>query len=166
MVYKLTLDGGILREAVLSPSVKILKQWEAEGKVELFESDRAKTNDGPTWAGSRRGAHGFNVFRKTDPGNISFQRVAAVLFPKRDPNRLNMTEVNEVAHIIRHHTMGRSIFITNNVAVLIADGKREGLKTAFQIVVSTPEEAVSALQNAADTATQEVAPKVAKRGAR
>src|SRR5688572_896536 len=103
MALKLTLDGGLLRESELLPAVKTLKTWEAEGRIELFESDRAKETTGQQgWPGGPapvRPHSKFRVAKKSDPSGASFQRISAVLFPHRDSLRLNMTEVNHVAHL-------------------------------------------------------------------
>src|SRR5687767_13669088 len=103
MALKLTLDGGLLRESVLLPAIKTLKKWEAEGKVELFETDRAKeSTTGPQgWPGGPAPIRNskFRVAKKSDSSGASFQRISAVMFPHRDSLRLNMTEVNDVAHL-------------------------------------------------------------------
>ena len=159
MVHKLTLDGGLLRGAVLLPAVHTLKQWEAEGKVELFESDRAKeTNPKSVWLGPKRpywsAKTGFK--KKAELGPLSFQSVATVIFPGKDPIRLNMAEINEVAHILRHHALGRSIFVTTNAVDFITNGKREHLQAAFNILVLTPDETVDALKQVSVSAREEL----------
>jgi hypothetical protein len=153
MIPKLTMDGGLLRENSLLPAVKTLKAWETEGRIEIFESDRPKPAPGsaafgwPGAPGPARSHFRFRGTRKTESGGISFQRVSAVLFPLRDPQRLNMTEVNDVAHLIRHHSLGHAIFITTNSKNFITEGKRERLQVAFKISILTPEEAVTALES-------------------
>jgi len=151
MVYKLTLDGGILREVPMGPAVRTLKLWETEGKIELFESDRAKDTGVPAvhgWPGApRRGvAPGRVRAVKEPPGGPGFQSVSVVLFPGRDPHRLSMTQVNSVAHLLRHHTLGHSLFITNNKVDFINEGKRERLQALFKIMILTPDEAIQVLR--------------------
>lgn len=145
----LTLQGGLLREPELQPSLKILKSWEEEGKVELFETDRLKESAAtqalaavPTKPAHPR----YKPKRKADSGAVSFQRVSAVLFPGRDTHRLNMTEINYVSHLISHHNSHRSIFVTANTGEFIDQGKRQRLLAAFKIVVYTPEETVEILK--------------------
>ena len=150
MVYKVTLDGGLLRTPVLLPAIQTLKAWEAEGKIELFESDRSKeVKIASGWPGAPKPV-GFSrrvrTTKRAEPGGLSFQRIAAILFPCRDPHRLNMTEVNDVTHLIRHHALGHSFFVTTNVRDFIADGKRERIKAISKIMILTPEEAVALLK--------------------
>jgi len=148
-MVKLTLDGGLLRDAVLLPAVRTLKMWESEGKVEMFESDRAKGSTQSSWPGAPKvqpaPSTRFRSSRRTEAGGLSFQRISLVIFPRRDPHRLNMTEVNAVAHLMKHHALGHSIFVTNDSDSFISEGKRERLKSAFKIVILTPEEAVGSL---------------------
>ena len=150
MIHKLTLDGGLLRESALLPAVQTLKTWEAAGKVELFEADRAKeVKTEPGWSSPvapSKTHPRFRSMRKTEASGPSFQRISAVLFPHRDPNRLNMTEINNVAHLLRHHSLGHSIFVTTNAQDFVAEGRRERLQTAFKIVILTPDETVRALK--------------------
>jgi hypothetical protein len=146
------LDGGLLRENVLLTAVKTLKNWEAEGRIELFEADRAKESPSSQtfgWPGAPpppRAPSRFRGPKKSSPGSLSFQEMSNVLFPGRDPHRLKMNEVNDVAHLVRHHSLGHTFFVTTNVESFMAKGKREYLKAKFQIVVLTPEETVLALE--------------------
>ncbi|MBI4405800.1 MAG: hypothetical protein HY537_16700 [Deltaproteobacteria bacterium] len=150
MVYKVTIDGGLLRNSVLLPAVQTLKAWEADGKIEIFESDRAKEVNVPyTWPGATPQAKNrprFRAPRKMKASDVSFQQISSVLFPQRDPKRLNLNEINDVAHLLSHRALGHSIFVTTNMG-FIADGKRERLMSVFKIVVLTPDEAVSALMS-------------------
>jgi hypothetical protein len=156
MVPKLTLDGGLLRESVLLPAIRTLKKWETEGKIELFEADRAKeTRSSPNigWPGAPPPAKPhtrFKAAKKSASGGVSFQQISAVLFPQRDPHRLNMTEVNDVAHLLRHHSMGNTMFVTTNAQNFILEGKRELLQAIFKIMIMTPDEAVMVLQKSHD----------------
>lgn len=151
MIPKITLDGGLLRASVLLPAVRVLRAWEAAGKVELFESDRAKAAPTAAWAPPSPSRGRFparaRVARKSSAsGGASFQSFSSVLFPSRDPQRLNIGEVNDVAHLLRHHSLGHSLFVTTNVDNFIADGKREKLLAAFKLIVLTPDEAVQVLE--------------------
>ena len=144
MAYKLTLDGGLLDAKVLLPAVRTLKEWQNDGKVELFRADRASgvpAIPSPAPMGGRSRAHP----RKIDSGGVSFARVSGVLYPHRDTHRLSMSEINDVTHLMVHHTTKHPIFVTTNQN-FIDRGKREHLKVAFQIVVMTPQEVVTMLE--------------------
>jgi hypothetical protein len=152
-VPKLTFEGGLLREQNLLPAVRTLKALEAEGKIEIFETDRAKetkaaSNAAYNWPGAAPRSTKSRAPRRPAAGAVSFQNLSAVLFPQRDAHRLNITEVNNVAHLLNHHTSGRTIFVTKNAEVFLADGKRERLAT-LKIIVLTPEETVVALEQSA-----------------
>ena len=152
-VPKLTFDGGLLREQNLPPAIRTLKALEAEGKVEIFETDRAKetkaaANAAYNWPGAPPRTTKSRSPRRPAAGAISFQNISAVLFPQRDSHRLNMTEVNCVAHQLHHHTAGRTIFVTRNTEVFLSGGKRERL-AQLKIIVLTPEETVVALEQSA-----------------
>lgn len=143
MIYKITVDSGLMRENILQPAIRVLKQLETEGRIEIFESDRARAgmnSDSPPRHPAPR------PWRKSDPSRTTFNQISAVMFPNRDPNRLNMTETNDVAHLMKHHSQGRNIFVTTNVRDFVADGRQQRLQSAFNIVVLTPDEAISALR--------------------
>lgn len=151
MIPKLTLDGGLLRDNVMLPAVRTLKDWEAAGKIEIFETDRAKevassSKGAYNWPGARTVTAKSKVARKTESGSVSFLGISSVLFPHRDAHRLNIDQVNDVAHLLRHHSQGRTIFVTTNAENFIADGRRERL-AALKIIVLTPEETILALEN-------------------
>jgi len=163
MVYSVTLDGGLLREHTLLPAVRKLKDWAAQGKIRLFETDRADDSVSVSksgWPGEQRArpSRGHRSLKKMDSAGASFQRIAAVLFPVRDPNRLSMTEINDVTHLLRHHSLGHSLFVTTNERNFISEGKRERLQAAFNIAVVTPDEAVrflTASESWSETASPE-----------
>lgn len=152
MIPKLTLDGGLLRENLMLPAVRTLKTWEEQGRIELFESDRAKevaaAPKGYNWPGAKTVTSKAKVARKTDSGPVSFRGISSVLFPHRDAHRLSIAEVNDVAHLLRHYSQGRTIFVTTNTENFIEDGRRERL-AALKIIVLTPEEAILALEQSA-----------------
>jgi len=153
--YKLTIDGGLWREAQVTPALAALKAWAAEGKIEIFESDRTTpaSTVNPGWPGGPRPMHDSGMRnrmrampkKKSTSGN-SFEQVSSVLFPFRDPRKLNMTEINDIVHLLRHQTLGHTVFVTSNVRDFIEQGKRERLQTVFKIVVMTPEETVGMLK--------------------
>lgn len=140
-----------MREYLLAPAIAILKDWQMEGKIEIFETDRA--NLGPTnsgWPGAQRPISENKIKRRSPPRKdpketAKFRQIAAVVFPMRDPQRLNMSELNDVNHLLRHIAMDRTIFVTLNTASFIDDGKREKILRALQVSVMTPEEAVAHL---------------------
>lgn len=157
MIPKLTLDGGLLREAVLLPAVRTLKAWDAEGRIEIFETDRAKEVSTPSdssygWPGAKRPHPRAKVARKVEAGGVSFAGISSVLFPQRDAHRLSLAEVNDVAHLLRHFTQGRTIFVTTNTETFIAGGRRERL-AALKIIVLTPDEAILAIEKSAPAPT-------------
>ena len=150
---KITLDAGLLREFAEHPSVHALKLWQGEGKVEIFEADRA-SGPAPTqynWPGASNSPSEGRMGRRNRPqpkrstSGISFARISAVLFPQMDPQRLNMQQVNSVAHLLNHHIRGHEIFVTGNHAVLISDRRQERL-SGLGIFVMTLEETVAQLQ--------------------
>lgn len=147
-LYKLTIDGGLMREYVSSPAVATLKAWRSEGKVEIFETDRAdpSTTTASGWPGGQRD---FSQRRrrspmKRDPKETAmFGSIAVIICPMRDTHRLNMAELNDVNHLMRHHNLGRDIFVTLNAVSFIDAGKREKLKSILKISVMTPDEVVA-----------------------
>lgn len=148
-MFKLTIDGGLMREHVLSPAITILKSWQREGKIEIFETDRSSSPSVQTgWPGAQR-APSENKRRsppKRDPQTVAkFGQIAAVVFPMRDAHKLNMSELNDVNYLLRHQTQGRTIFVTRNSANFIDNGKRDRIQAVLQISVMTPEEAVDHL---------------------
>lgn len=149
-VFKLTVEGGLLRESNPSPAMQALKALESQGKAEIHETDRER-NPGVHigWPGGPPPVKPKSRFRavKKTSGGVSFQALASMLFPSRDPSRLTMTEVNCVSHLLAHHAAGRSIFVTNNAAIFLDGGRREKLMSAFKIVVLTPAEAVKVLHD-------------------
>ena len=156
MVPKLTLDGGLLHNSTGLPAIDTLRAWEAEGRIEIFEADRAKGEPTPAkvahgWPGARATNARSKVARKSEPGKTSFQGISSILFPQRDTNRLNMAEINFVAHLLRHHTQGRAIFVTTNQEIFLLNGKRERL-AALKIIVLTPEETILALESSSAAA--------------
>jgi len=161
----LTLDGGLLREATLLPAVRTLANWQAEGKIELFECDRISAVAAPVASSRMAGMQSrYRGPRRGSSTGPSFQRISSVLFPRRDPSRLNMTEINDVAHLVHHYSLGHAMFVTTNVKDFIADGKREHLKAAFNLLVFTPDEAVGALTKAGAELSSVMTTKVAVRG--
>ena len=140
-----------MREYVLAPAVETLKGWQSEGKIEIFETDRAdpsSVNKG--WPGAQRAPSenptGRRRSLKRDPQvTAKLGQIAAVVFPMRDTHKLNLSELNVINHLLRHHTQGRTIFVTRNAAIFIENGKREKIQSVLQISIMTPEEAVSHL---------------------
>ena len=154
MIYKLTIDGYLLTAEDPSKAMKTLKRWKEEGKVELVDVDPPKTaREQPYgWPGAppkppspypqRNMSRGR--LKKDEPGSPGFKGIASVLFPHKDPQKLSMTEINDVAHLLIHHASKNELFVTPNQG-FIDGGKRERLKTAFGIIAMTPDEAVSML---------------------
>lgn len=149
-MHKLTIDGGLMREHVLAPAIGVLKSWQMEGKIEIFETDRAHSTSTKSsgWPGAQRttNENKRRASPKRDPQTIAkFGQIAAVVFPMRDTHKLNMSELNDVNFLLRHLTLGSTIFVTRNAANFIDHGKREKIRAVLQISVMTPEEAVAHL---------------------
>lgn len=156
MKYKLTIDVQLMNMEPAVTGMDVLKRWQTEGKIELVEAEPPRVEKEPAynWPGAppkpreeNRGFRGSPRARvkKEAPGEVNFKGVAAVLFPYKDSQKLNMGEINDVAHLVRHHNSKNELFVTANVKDFIADRKRERLKTSFGIVAMTPEEAVQML---------------------
>lgn len=160
MTYKLTIDSDLMNAKEKLPAVNLLVKWKGEGKLDLIETDPVKTADDPRnpkqgWPGAppqkeektlpawrgRRGA--------PKPGagaTIKFADVASVLFPGKNSQKLSMTDINQVARIIRHHTSKNEIFVTGAPDLFITGGRREHLKRVFGIIAMTAEETVKSLR--------------------
>jgi hypothetical protein len=139
-----------MREKILVPAISILKSWQMEGKIEIFETDRAVNsgaqNSGWPGAQSTPSESKRRFSAKRDPqAAAKFSQIAAIVFPRRDTQKLNVSELNGVNYLLRHHTLGRTIFVTRNTAIFIDDGKRERIRASLQISVMTPDEVVAHL---------------------
>jgi len=149
MSCTLTLDEGLMAGEDSLAAVRTLKHWEAEGRIQLFGTDPPKDAVSVPFnarrARTERRPGPYRMTTRPGAGSSPFQRISAVLFPNRDCQRLNMGEINDVAHLVLHLTRGHNFFVTTNVRAFIAEGKRELLRAAFQIEVLTPDEAVNAL---------------------
>ncbi len=147
MIYKLTVQGGLLEIGDDATAMKTLKRWREEGKVDLIDTNPPRDAVAPVrkpetdGSGRRR----VNNRRASDSGKVSFKAVAAAIYPGKDPLKLDMAEINSVAHLIKHHTSKNEIFVTADVKSFIAEGRRELLKAQFGILAMTPEETVQAL---------------------
>ena len=157
MHYKLTIDINLMNEDPNIPSMDTLKRWTAEGKIQLIEAEAPKivneANDNspavqPRTSDQRRDPRspgGRRVIKREPSGGANFRGVAAVLFPQRDSQKLHMGEINDVVHILQHHSSKNELFVTHNLKDFIENGKRERLKAAFGIIAMTPDEAVEML---------------------
>lgn len=156
MQYKLTIDINLVHEAESIPAMDTLKRWKAEGKVELIEAepprverDAAQVRPGASTASNDardpRQRGGRRIIKRDPSHGANFRGIAAVLFPHKDPQKLSMLEINDVAHMVKHHSSKNELFVTHNLKDLIEEGKRERLKSGFGIIAMTPEEAVEML---------------------
>lgn len=157
MIYKLTVDGNITDAGFQGPGLETLKAWKEEGKIDLIETNPSRPMKPQPygWPGappkteaersSGQEGHRPRSRRMNESGNANFKTVAASVYPGKDPHKLNMTEINNVAHLIQHHAAKHEIFITVNSRDLIEGGRRAILKAQFGIIVMTPNEAVAAL---------------------
>lgn len=131
----------------LAPGLVTLRQWEREGRIQILETDRA-TGPAPVPAPNNyRNSTSATRFAKKvkETGALSFAQVAAVVFPFRDSNRLGMQEINTVIHLIRHHAFKHAVFVTQSPELVGADVQR-ALKSAFKIIVVSPENVVGVVE--------------------
>ncbi len=151
--YKLTIDRDLLTQTPMSAAILNLQRWKSEARVELIEAEpstrtstAAPANVPPKTGRPASGSKGWYQTRpKVAAGKVVFGRMAAILFPGRDVQRLNMTEVNDVAHLVRHHLSGNELFVTGHAECFIEGGRRDLLKANFGVVAMTPEETVRML---------------------
>lgn len=156
MTYKITVDVNLMNAETAVPGMETLKRWKDEGKLDLLEADPPRTAKAPAygWPGappkpketqSSWGEPKRRPKKMAESGSANFKSVASVLFPSKDPQKLNMGEINNVAHLIQHHISKNEIFVTGNSRDFIEGGRRDLLKVCFGIIAMTPEEAVKML---------------------
>lgn len=139
-------------DALKIPAMDTLKRWKTQGKIDLIEAAPPRTV-AYGWPGSppkpapfqRGGPRQRMRVKKDPPGGVNFKGVASVIFPNRDSQKLNMGEINDVAHLVKHHASKHEFFVTVNLGGLIQNGRRESLKSCFGIIAVTPDEAVQML---------------------
>jgi hypothetical protein len=149
VTYKLTVDVNLMDAALKIGGMDTLRKWKEEGKVDLLEAGKPSAPKAApyTWPGATPQSFPSSKFRHSkmkDSGAANFGSLAAILFPSKDPHKLTMTEINQVAHLIMHHSSKNEIFVTGN-RLVIDNGRRERLKAAFGIVALDPEETVRTL---------------------
>lgn len=157
MTYKLTIDVDLMEAVPDVPGMAILKQWKEEGRIGLVDAAASKSLRQPvyTWPGAptplksdnkpmwgRR--HQAVIIKKS--GKADVKSISAILFPNTDHSRLNMDQINSVAHLLKHHSTKNEIFVTLNKKDFIDEGRREILQAQLGIVVMTPEETVQSLR--------------------
>jgi hypothetical protein len=151
MSLTITIDKKLISESTNSEAIQTLKRWQTEGKLELVDTEPKEKFQAETKAWftvnnveTKNSNFGGPSKRRAPKSahKINFTQVAGVLFPHRDSKRLDMSEINDVAHIIIHHTSGNKIFVTDNTNTFIVQGRRERLKSSFGVVALTPEETV------------------------
>ncbi len=147
MIYKLTMQGSLLEDSAGVSSIQTLKRWREEGKIDLVDANPAKgavpiSRNPEIDAGGRRRIPSRKI---AESGKANFKAVAAAIFPGKDPLKLDMTEINNVAHLIKHHASKNEIFVTADTRSFIEGGRRESLKAQFGILAMTPDEAVRML---------------------
>ena len=155
--YKLTIDVNLMDTELNIPAMNTLKRWKEEGKLDLIEADgrgapkkevytwpgapkSTEPAEKPAWKGGKARSGKMN-----ESGKANFKSVAAVIFPGKDPMKLNLKEINNVAHLIKHHSVKNEIFVAAKESEFITSGRRDLLKSYFGIIVMTPDEAVEAL---------------------
>jgi hypothetical protein len=150
--YRLTLDTSLTKDASQIPAMGVLQRWKSEGKVDFLEAS-PEVKEVYGWPGAapvppgQRDFDGKRRHFKKQPtvGGVNFKSIAAVLFPHRPSDKLDMGEINQVAHLIKHHGNKNEIFVTKNTVSYIEGGRRERLKSSFGILVMTPEDTVQML---------------------
>lgn len=150
MTYNLTIDKNLMDHADWATSMATLKRWKAEGKVALIEADGAAKPAAYGWPGAPPKAApstGRGRHKVKSKGNVAFREVAAAVFPHKDAQKLDMGEINGVAHLLQHLNSHNEFFVTSNLKDFIADGKRDRLKGSFGIIALTPDEAVKVISN-------------------
>lgn len=147
----MTVDADLMIAHPPAEGMETLKQWLSEGKVQITEALRPPVAAKSTgWPGApsiaeQKGGRMARARKVDQSGKLKFSNVAAILFPSRNANKLSISEVNDVAHLIKHHGSERSLFVTTNSDTFINGGRRESLKAAFGIVTVTPLELVAKL---------------------
>jgi hypothetical protein len=138
---RLTIDKDLMNQVPPVKGMTILQRWKKEGRLELFEAepspDRPPQVVAPTDFTTRHKPQNS----RSSSGKSAFAKLAPVVFPFRDKSRLNMTEVNDVAHIARHSQSGNEYFVTGNESLI---GRRERL-ALHGVIAMTPEEAVKSI---------------------
>lgn len=151
LTHKITVDINLLYAEPVLPAVDTLKRWRGEGKVEMMEVEPPRgggvqmgwPGGPPRVVDNSNGKRTFRTKVKKDGNGVgNFTHVAALLFPQKDSHKLSMTEINDVAHLIRHYESKNEVFVTRNESCFIEGGRRELLKRALGIVAMTPDETV------------------------
>ena len=137
MEYKLTIDQNLMHEDC--KPMGVLKRWKNEGKIDLRDASRPQgyidVSDSSNGKVKRRSGRGH-------PGGENFKAIASIVFPQKDPTKLELWEYNEVVHLSKHHERKNEFFVTRNTKIFVEDGKRERLKEVFGILIVSPEEVV------------------------
>ncbi len=149
MNYKLTIDVKLMHEEPKIPIMDTLKRWMKEGKIELLEAAPRRV-ESAGYAPPLSASIGYRSRFRPGPkpkarGGVNFKEMASVLFPHQDSQRLDIHQINDVAHLVKHHGSKNELFVTHNQKSFIEKGKRERLKEAFGIIAMTPEETVEML---------------------
>ncbi len=151
VTYKLTVDINLMHETAPIAAMDKLKRWKSEGKIDLIEASPPREaafswpGTPPKYSNNPRDNRSRGRVKKEPSGGPNFKTVAAVLFPNKDSQKLSMTEINDVAHLVKHHSSKNEFFVTHNLKDFIEGGKRERLKNSFGIIAMTPAEAVETL---------------------
>lgn len=154
MNYKLTIDIDLMEPNTPIPAMDTLKEWETAGKVVLVRAQPLRSAEdnvygGPPSAPKPFGRNSRPQKKKAEPGAIPFAAMVAILYPDKSAHKLDMVELNDVVHIITHYVSKNELFVTRNRKSFIDQGKRERLRSAYGIIVLTPEEAVQILSKEA-----------------
>lgn len=155
MSYKLTIDINLMQEEAKTSSMGVLKRWKSEGKIELIEAvrPRSERDVGYGWPGSppkpppskRVRKSPWKTQDKVKDGGVNFRSISSILYPTKDSQKLDLGEMNNVTHLMKHHERKNEFFITQNLKDFIESGKQDRLRSTYGIVIMTPDEVVGAL---------------------
>ena len=103
MTYKLTIDTNLMDPNLKIAAMDIIKRWKEEGKIDFSEANKPKLDRDPAtgWPGApAKLAHPrARPGKILDSGKATFASIATILFPQKDPHKLSMMEINNVAHL-------------------------------------------------------------------
>lgn len=160
---KLTIDTNLINSKQRLADMNMLERWRDEGKLEFIGTQRLK-REIAAYKNPAASAKEASIPNISEPlvwgvgnwneGNWAdeddtpeFLDVAKVLFPAIAPEALNENQQSDVMHLLAHVTAKADVFVTNNTKDFVNDGRREQLKTKFQITVMTAEEVVTDLSS-------------------
>jgi hypothetical protein len=140
--YRFTIDKNLNGHAPPPEGMAVLRRWKSEGKIELFDAEPAPGMSQPMQPNGRNGRN-TQKLSKAASAKTTFSKLAPILFPTRDVTKLNMQEINDVAHLAIHCQSGNDIFVSSNPIFSEVLGRKR--LASIGVVTKTPEEAVQYL---------------------